>query len=258
MTTFCTGSGRSWAERRTSIGGDRGGAIEAVSLWVQVDLASGRPAALGANFHDIYGEAAGQRQVSTRLSLPGPPTASTRRPWSVRRVDLDPFDHVNNAAHWAVLEELVGEPGAGRVGRAETEFALPIDLGAAVEIRFDDAVPTSSTLARRRRPGAHELPLDPGPSQPVNSLRTMCANCSRDRVRRVSERRQVGGGGVVGGDHRAGRIGGPRRRVGAEREEARGERVAGAGRVGDRPDRFDGDLDPARRRGARRPAPDRA
>ncbi len=135
LTTFCTGSGRSWAERRTSISGGRGAAIETVSLWVQVDLRTGRPAALGDNFHEIYREAAGERQVSTRLSLAGPPDDATARPWTVRRVDLDPFDHVNNAVHWAVFEEIGSWREAGRVGTAEIEFLVPIDIDTAVEIR---------------------------------------------------------------------------------------------------------------------------
>lgn len=139
LTTFCTGSGRSWAERRTSITGDGGGWIEAVSLWVQVDLSTGRPAPLGESFHEIYGEAAGQRQVSTRLSLPGPPDDVIRRAWSVRRVDLDPFDHVNNAVHWAAIEEFVGMPGTDRRGRAETEFAVPIDLDTPVELHVAES-----------------------------------------------------------------------------------------------------------------------
>ena len=74
LTTFCSGTGRSWAERRTSIRGDRGGSVEAASLWVQVDAATDRIRALDDEFHQIYGDAAGGRRVSARLSLPGPAT----------------------------------------------------------------------------------------------------------------------------------------------------------------------------------------
>ncbi|MGI9644143.1 MAG: acyl-[acyl-carrier-protein] thioesterase [Ilumatobacteraceae bacterium] len=134
LTTFCTGSGRSWAERRTSITGARGAAIETVALWVQVDPATGRPAGLASNFHDIYGEAAAGRQVSTRLRLDAPTEGLERRPWMVRRVDLDPFHHVNNAVHWAVLEEL---RAGSRVGVAETEFLVPVDLETPMEVAID-------------------------------------------------------------------------------------------------------------------------
>src|SRR4051812_34858097 len=37
VTTFCSGVGGRWAERRTSLRGGRGGRVEAVALWVHVD-----------------------------------------------------------------------------------------------------------------------------------------------------------------------------------------------------------------------------
>ena len=126
LTTFCSGSGRSWAERRTSIVGDRGGEVEAVALWVQVDASTGRPTGLGERFHEIYGSAAAGRRVSTRLTLPPPPADADRRPWTLRRVDLDVFDHVNNAVQWAILEEAMAEHGVGAVGRFEIEYLAPV------------------------------------------------------------------------------------------------------------------------------------
>ena len=126
LSTFCAGTGRSWAERRTSIAGDRGASIEAVSLWIRVDPASGRPTGLGDDFASAYGEAAGGRQVSSRLQLPGPLDGAHRRPWELRRVDIDPLGHVNNAAQWAIVEE--GLPlDASRRGVAEMEHRAPVD-----------------------------------------------------------------------------------------------------------------------------------
>ena len=126
LTTFCTGAGRSWAERRTTIRGSDGGLVEAVSLWVQIDIASGRPARLGPEFFESYGEAAADRLVSSKLSLPPPLDDLTARPWQFRTTDLDPFDHVNNAAQWAVLESLRG--AADRRGSAELEYLAPVGL----------------------------------------------------------------------------------------------------------------------------------
>lgn len=141
VTTFCSGTGRSWAERRTAISSDRGAAIEAVSLWVRIDPESGRPTALNDDFDAVYGTAAGDRRVSARLQLP---TMSDRtdglvaRPWALRRVDIDPLNHVNNAAHWAALEEVMAERRARRRGIAEIEFLAPLDapeeFGGAVEL----------------------------------------------------------------------------------------------------------------------------
>jgi acyl-ACP thioesterase len=131
LTTFCSGFGRSWAERRTAITGSKGAVIEAVSLWVQVELASGRPTRLGPAFERLYAEASGGRTVSSRLSLAGPPPDAPARPWPVRHVDLDVFGHVNNAVLWAVLEEVTA--GRSRVGVGEIEYPGPVDEGAVVE-----------------------------------------------------------------------------------------------------------------------------
>jgi acyl-ACP thioesterase len=138
LTTFCTGAGRSWAERRTTIEGEQGGHVETVSLWVQIDIESGRPARLDRDFHERYGEAAGERTVSSKLSLPGRPTENaSRQPWGYRRADLDPFGHVNNAAHWAVVEEVLQRDGLGRVGEGELEYLAPADADDPSDLLVD-------------------------------------------------------------------------------------------------------------------------
>ena len=134
LTTFCTGFGRSWAERRTTIRSDRGAVIDAVSLWVQVDVTTGRPARLGEEFAEIYGLAAAGRHVSSKLSLPSRPPdgAVVERAWRFRRADLDQFGHVNNAAQLVVAEERL-EPGC-RHGTFEVEYLGAADADASYEV----------------------------------------------------------------------------------------------------------------------------
>lgn len=136
LTTYCTGMGRSWAERTTRIRGTAGSDIFSSSVWVQVSTESGRPTPLTAQFLDAYGPACNGRKISARLGLPGPSETAERSPWTVRRADLDPFDHVNNAANWAFLEEAL-VPGASRVGRSEMEFAAPVMHGGTAEMAVE-------------------------------------------------------------------------------------------------------------------------
>ncbi len=135
LVTWCTGLGRSWAERSTSLTGEHGAAAHTVSTWVQVDPTTSRPAGLTSGFVDIYGPSADGRKVSPRLSLAGPNDVNTLMPWQIRVADLDPFDHVNNAAHWAFVEEVVNQRGSGRVGIFDLEFLNPIVHGDDVAIR---------------------------------------------------------------------------------------------------------------------------
>src|SRR5581483_11017768 len=46
LATFCSGVGRAWAERRTSIARDGVSAVEAVALWVHLDPATWNPCPL--------------------------------------------------------------------------------------------------------------------------------------------------------------------------------------------------------------------
>lgn len=141
LTTFCTGVGRCWAERRTSIVGAAGAAIEAVSLWVQVDVKTGRPAMLGKSFFGIYGSAAGGRSVSSRLSLPSEPARQTAaRSWTFRRADLDQFGHVNNAAQWAVVEEHLQRGVIRRRGVGELEYVAAADADLPCAMLVDDGL----------------------------------------------------------------------------------------------------------------------
>ena len=134
FTTFCGGTGSRWAERRTSITGDRGGRVEVAALWVFVDAASGRPAKLPAWFVDTYAETAAGRTVTARNRLPRPPDGADVRPWPVRATDLDVLGHVNNAATWEAVEDECARRSIVP-GRAELEYGAAIEPGDDVELR---------------------------------------------------------------------------------------------------------------------------
>lgn len=141
LATWCGGTGSRWAERRVSITGAKGARIEAASLWVYVDLTTMLPKKLGADFLERYGEAAAGRSAGSRLLLPGPPPPDEgveleRRPWPLRRTDLDVIGHVNNAAYWSAVEEILGDRPELAAGphRGVVEFAKAIGPDDPVEL----------------------------------------------------------------------------------------------------------------------------
>jgi acyl-ACP thioesterase len=107
LRTFCSGLGRMWAERRTSIlrDGESVPDVEAVSLWVHLDPSSWRPCPLSQAELSTYGEVYGGRRVSARLRHPAPDDAPELDRFRFRASDCDIAGHVNNAAYWAALEE---------------------------------------------------------------------------------------------------------------------------------------------------------
>ena len=128
FVTFCSGLGRSWAERRLSVTGDRGARYEVATLWICVDVAAGRPHTLTERFVELFGEAAAGRRVSARLLNPGlevaDPGGGGRRlhRWQLRSADYDVYDHVNNAAYWAAVEHWLPPALTGAPLRARVEY----------------------------------------------------------------------------------------------------------------------------------------
>jgi acyl-ACP thioesterase len=153
VATFCSGLGRMWAERRTSVRRldcERSD-VEAVALWVHLDPQSWRPAPLTGRELEVYGPSAGDRRVSARLRHPHPRyggassdrgtrgagAAGSDRPsttWTFRTTELDVASHVNNSAYWLPLErELLEGPQPVAID-AEIEFRTPAQPGKKVVI----------------------------------------------------------------------------------------------------------------------------
>ena len=109
LTTWCGGVGAAWAERRTDLHVDGTLLIETASLWVPIDP-SGHPVRIRESFSEVYGESLGGRKVSGRVTLSTPPGDAALHPWPLRHSDLDVIGHVNNAAVWQAVSEVVRVP----------------------------------------------------------------------------------------------------------------------------------------------------
>lgn len=139
VTTFASAIASRWAERRVSIVGAGGGHVEAAVLWVFVRPSTGAAAPLPDAFHAVYEGAAGGRTVRARFRHDAvPPTAPAAEGWALRATDADVLGHVNNAAYWPVLEQVLAA-AAGDVDdlgplRAEIEHRRPLEPTAAVRV----------------------------------------------------------------------------------------------------------------------------
>lgn len=131
VATFCSGLGKMWGERRTTVRrvGQPDADVESVALWVHLDPTSWRPTPFDDREAELYGSAAAGRRVSARLRHPAPLTDGPARTWLFRAVDLDIAGHINNAAYWETLEEeLLAGPEPVRID-AEIEFRTPSQPG---------------------------------------------------------------------------------------------------------------------------------
>jgi acyl-ACP thioesterase len=147
LATFCSGLGRMWAERRTSIvgEGEDAGEVEVVSLWVHLDPVSGRPTPLREDELAMWGETAAGRRVTARLHHPGPeattdgsgtsPDATDAIPWRFRVTECDLAGHINNAAYFQPLEEELLQDRDPSSIDVEIEYRSPAQPGDTQVLR---------------------------------------------------------------------------------------------------------------------------
>jgi acyl-ACP thioesterase len=124
VRTFCSAIGPRWAERTTTLADGERELVRATAVWVAVDVGTGQPCPLGPEFQRVYGPSAAGRSVSARLSHPRPAEPSGGEPWPLRAADFDAFGHVNNAVHWAAVEDVLAILGWAPA-RAELEYHRP-------------------------------------------------------------------------------------------------------------------------------------
>lgn len=138
LRTWCSGLGRVWAERRTSLRGGAGAEADAAALWVFLDAGTARPQSLEQVMTGGYQDAAGGRSVGARLRQPtSAPATASASPWRFRAADLDLAAHVNNTAAWAAVEEVLADgPPVGAVD-AEVEYRAPAEAGEGTLLRDD-------------------------------------------------------------------------------------------------------------------------
>jgi|1186.fasta_scaffold142890_2 acyl-ACP thioesterase len=129
--TFCSGYARLWAERRVRFESDSA-RVDVAGVWVHLNPQSRLPAPLPDSFAHYYAESAQGRRVKARLRHPNPSGDERRTPWFFRATDADLGAHVNNAAYWEPLEELLAARPEPEALDAEIEFREPAQPGSAV------------------------------------------------------------------------------------------------------------------------------
>ncbi len=134
IATWCSATGRRWAERRTSLRSHAGTHIDAAVVWIHLDATTGRPAHWGDAFARSYLEAAGGRRVDAKLRHSKDVPAERRSTWRFRRTDEDQFGHVNNAAYLAIVEELIDDATLQRPHRIEIEWRVPSTAIESLEV----------------------------------------------------------------------------------------------------------------------------
>jgi acyl-ACP thioesterase len=106
LTTYVTGLGRMWAERRTDIVavGESAADVEVSCVWVHIDPERMLPTPIHQIEIDTWCGPS-TRPVKARLVHPAPPADAGERRWAFREAEMDIAQHVNNAAYFTPFDE---------------------------------------------------------------------------------------------------------------------------------------------------------
>lgn len=137
VITWCGGVGSHWAERRTRLCAVDGSVlVDAAALWVHVDASTLQPSRVPDDVAEVLEESSQGRRIGARLVLKPtlfPADGWTDSPWPLRFTDYDAVGHMNNAAYWEPVEEvLAGERGIRAPMRAVIEHLVQIEPGSTV------------------------------------------------------------------------------------------------------------------------------
>ena len=140
---FCSGLGRVWVERRTTItlavgpgiatdglpSGGVAGDVEAVAVWVHLDPDTCGLAPFGPSELAFFRANAIDRRVSARRTHPPPDEAARSSAWTFRAIDCDIAHHVNNCSYLQALEEEMLASAEPETIDVEIEFRAPSQPG---------------------------------------------------------------------------------------------------------------------------------
>jgi acyl-CoA thioester hydrolase len=149
---------RTWVEdfrrvrshrRYTVHGADGSLLLEALTDWVYVDVASGRPRRVPREMEEAFGFGAGSGRERDGWSSPPAPPAPALATHRVRACELDSIGHVNNAVYldlatqgvldaiedagWS-LDRMLAEGGVPLLARADLEYLAGARYGDRLEI----------------------------------------------------------------------------------------------------------------------------
>jgi len=150
LTTYVTGLGRMWAERRTDImvSGETTPDIEVSCIWVHIDPERMLPTPIHQIEIDTWCGAS-TRPVKARLGHPAPPADAVERSWSFREAEMDIALHVNNAAYFTPFDE-------------ELLLAGPeVDDSTSVDVEIEYRTPALAGAKRLLQSGPMRWIADP-------------------------------------------------------------------------------------------------
>jgi acyl-ACP thioesterase len=136
---WCSGLSTRWSNMRVDISSPKGALIETEAFWINISPTTGMPTRISDEGIGFLQRTTDEHRLKWKawLTEPLPAPSSTDFEFPLRVTDIDAFNHVNNAAYWQAVEEVVADADdiTSVPHRAVIEYMSPILAREHVIIR---------------------------------------------------------------------------------------------------------------------------
>lgn len=146
LQRWCSAYSTRWSNMRVQVRSDKGALIETEGFWIKINRDTGMPARISDGTLTLLGSHTEENRLRWQSWLTEPvPADGPDTPFPLRSTDLDPLEHVNNAAYLHAVEDHAASRADLLSGphRLVIEYRSPITGGEHLSIRRredDDAI----------------------------------------------------------------------------------------------------------------------
>ena len=138
FSRWCSALSSRWCTMRVDLVGSDGGRIETEGFWIAINAKTLTPQRVTDTLIERFASTTTEHRLKWRPWLQDPAEPGEAMPFTLRRTDIDLFEHVTNTAYWHAIHEvmaLVPEVCTPPY-RAVVEYRRPIKYGEDVTVRW--------------------------------------------------------------------------------------------------------------------------
>ncbi|RVW01517.1 acyl-[acyl-carrier-protein] thioesterase [Rhodococcus spongiicola] len=114
LRRWCAAHSTRWSSMRVQLNNDENALIETEAFWINIGTETGMPARISDGLLERLALTSNEHRLRWKPWLPSMPPETDEREdrdqiFPLRVTDIDPFNHVNNAAYWHAVEESLAE-----------------------------------------------------------------------------------------------------------------------------------------------------
>lgn len=139
LRRWCSSMSTRWSNMRVQMTSGKGASIETEGFWINISATTGMPTRISDEALELLARTTDEHRLRWKpwLTEPVPPESHTDVQFPLRATDIDSFNHVNNAAYWHAVEELLVDHRALVTvpHRAVIEYLSPVLAHEHVTVR---------------------------------------------------------------------------------------------------------------------------